>query len=145
MKTSTQYKETLRKKFKYSQKPWESSLGISYIGYNHQIKKKEEFTKALSRKDALVLFNKDIVSIEKVLNKSLGKNIEQKHFDIMVSLCYDVGTKAVRNSMFFNYYLSGDTYNCFNYYMNWSKYKGKYSQSLYNRRKEELKYITIQG
>lgn len=142
MKISIQYKEQLRKKFRFSKSIWVSSVGISYIGYNHTIKKSEEFTKSITKKEAIKLFEKDIATIEKDITKALGREIEQKHFDIIVSLCYDVGLKAVKNSMFFNYYLSGDTYNCFDYYMIWSKYKGKYSQSLYNRRKEELHYIS---
>ena len=88
-----------------------------------------------------MLFNKDILVIEKFLNRNLNKKIPQKHFDIMVSLCYDVGTKAVKNSLFFNYYLVGDEYSAFKNYRTWCRVNGELSQSLYKRRKEELNYL----
>lgn len=141
MKTSAQYKELLKKKFRFSKSPWQSSDGAFYIGYNHKVKDRESFEKNITRKEAVLIFNKDILVIEKFLNRNLGKEIQQSHFDIMVSLCYDVGTKAVKNSLFFNHYLTGDTYNAFKHYMTWCRINGELSQSLYKRRKEELEYI----
>lgn len=141
MKICTQYKETLKKKFRFAKAVWESSDGTLYIGYNHKVKTTEQFEKHITKKEATLLFNKDILVIEKFLNRNLNKKIPQKHFDIMVSLCYDVGTKAVKNSLFFNYYLVGDVYSAFKNYMTWCRVNGELSQSLYKRRKEELNYL----
>lgn len=141
MKTSAQYKDTLKKKFRFAKAPWMSSEGTLYIGYNHTIKPKEQFIQNITKKEATLLFNKDLLVIEKFLNRNLNRQIPQAHFDIIVSLCYDVGTKAVKNSLFFNLYLVGDLHSAFKNYMNWCKVKGELSQSLYKRRKEELKYL----
>lgn len=141
MRTSIQYKELLKKKFRFIKLPWESSDGSLYIGYNHKVKPNETFDKAITKKEATLIFNKDIVVIEKFLTRNLNKKIPQEHFDIMVSLCYDVGTKAVKNSLFFNYYLVGEIHTAFQHYLTWCRVKGELSQSLYKRRKEELKYL----
>jgi GH24 family phage-related lysozyme (muramidase) len=119
VKVSTQYKELLKRKFRFAKATWESSDGTLYIGYNHKVKPSDNFEKNITKKEATLLFNKDILVIEKFLNRNLNKKIPQKHFDIMVSLCYDVGTKAVKNSLFFNYYLVGDEYSAFKNYMTW--------------------------
>ena len=141
MKVRTQYKELLKKKFRFAKATWESSDGTLYIGYNHKVKLSDNFEKNITKKEATLLFNKDILVIEKFLNRNLNKKIPQKHFDIIVSLCYDVGTKAVKNSLFFNYYLVGDEYSAFKNYMTWCRVNGELSQSLYKRRKEELNYL----
>ena len=141
MKVSTQYKELLKRKFRFAKATWESSDGTLYIGYNHKVKPSDNFEKNITKKEATLLFNKDILVIEKFLNRNLNKKIPQKHFDIMVSLCYDVGTKAVKNSLFFNYYLVGDEDSAFKNYMTWCRVNGELSQSLYKRRKEELNYL----
>ena len=141
MKISAQYKELLKRKFRFAKATWESSDGTLYIGYNHKVKPSDNFEKSITKKEATLLFNKDILVIEKFLNRNLNKKIPQKHFDIMVSLCYDVGTKAVKNSLFFNYYLVGDEYSAFKNYMTWCRVNGELSQSLYKRRKEELNYL----
>lgn len=141
MKISTQYKDTLKKKYRFNKSPWVASDGTLYIGYNHRVKEKEVFDSVLTRKEATLIFNKDILVIEKFLTRNLNRKVPQAHFDIMVSLCYDVGTKAVKNSSFFNLYKGGDITGAFGTYMYWCKSKGEFSQSLYKRRKEELSYI----
>lgn len=141
MKVSQNYKEILRKRYRFSKTSWVSSDGNTYIGYNHTLKKGEVFLKNISKKEAKILFNRDIDTIERFLNRNLKRRIWQKHFDIMVSLCYDVGTKAVKNSLFFNYYICGNLEEAFSTYLNWAKVRGEFHTTLYNRRKEELTYV----
>lgn len=147
MKTSREYKDSLKRKFKFSKTIWTSSEGISYIGYNHTVKAQEEYLQPITKKEASLIFNRDILIIERFLNRNLTRTIPQRHFDIMVSLCYDIGSKALKNSNFFNLYLAGDIESSFKYFMIWSKRNGELVQSLYLRRKEELHYINynIQG
>lgn len=131
----------IKSRYKFNKTVWTSSLNIPYIGYNHVVKKTELFGQSITKKEAMILYNKDIKVIENFLNRNLGRNIPQRHFNIMVSLCYDIGTKALKNSSFFNLYILGELKEAFTYYLVWSKVKGEFSQSLHNRRKEELKYI----
>lgn len=140
MRTTEEYKEALRKKYKFSKTIKYSSFDIPYIGYNHVVKSRDAFD-TLTRKEALIVYNKDIKVIENFLNRNLKREIPQRHFDIMVSLCYDIGTKAFKNSLFFNLYLLGEIKEAFKHYLVWGKIKGEYSQSLTNRRKDELNYI----
>ena len=79
MKISTQYKELLKKKFRFAKATWESSDGTLYIGYNHKVKPSDNFEKNITKKEATLLFNKDILVIEKFLNRNLNKKIPQKH------------------------------------------------------------------
>ena len=140
MKTTEEYKASLKKKYKFSKEVKYSSFDIPYIGYNHVVKSREAFD-TITKKEANILFNKDIKVIEKFLNRNLNKEIPQRHFDIMVSLCYDIGTKAFKNSLFFNLYLLGNIQEAFKQYLTWGKVKGQFSQSHMNRRKDELVYI----
>ena len=140
MKTTKEYKEVLRKKYRFNKEVKYSNFDIPYIGYNHVVKSREAFD-TITRKEAIIIFNKDIKVIEKFLNRNLNREIPQRHFDIMVSLCYDIGTKAFKNSLFFNLYLLGEIKEAFKHYLVWGKSRGEYSQSLSNRRKDELTYI----
>lgn len=140
MKITKEYKEVLRKKYRFN-KSVKVLNDIPYIGYNHVVKAREGFDEGVTRREALIIFNKDVLVIEKFLNRNLNREIPQRHFDIMVSLCYDIGTKAFKNSLFFNLYLLGELKEAFKHYLVWGKSKGEPSQSLSNRRKDELKYI----
>ena len=71
MKVSTQYKELLKRKFRFAKATWESSDGTLYIGYNHKVKPSDNFEKNITKKEATLLFNKDILVIEKFLNRNL--------------------------------------------------------------------------
>lgn len=141
MKTTQEYKRLLKLKYRFNKEVWSSSVGIPFIGYNHIIKSNEYFDKTITKKEANLLYDKDIKCIERFLNRSLPNKIPQRHFDIMVSLCYDIGTKAFKNSSFFNFYILGEVNEAFTYFLVWGRVKGENSQSLLKRRKEELKYI----
>lgn len=141
MKTCNEYKEKLKKKFRFNKSIWTTSQGTPYIGYNHAVKPTETFPDRISKKEASLIFDTDIRTIEKFLTRNLGRSIPQRHFDIMVSLCYDIGSKALKNSLFFNLYVAGDIDSAFKHYMTWGKKNGELIQSWYNRRKEELDYI----
>lgn len=144
MKVDSSYKYKIKKQYKYSENMWESTSGLLYIGYNHTIRKQEISNYqdlALSRYKANKLFDKDIITIEKFLNRNLNSEVFQKEFNAMVSLCYDVGTKTVKNSLFFNYYLIGNKEKAYSYYLNFSKYCGTLNPQWKKRRIEELHYL----
>lgn len=141
MQVSRSYKETLKKKYTFNKDVKEYANGISYIGYGHKVKDRESFDKSITRVVATDIFNKDIKGIVNFLNKTLNREVPQHHFDILVSLCYDMGTKAVRNSMFYNLYKKNFFEEAFSEYMTFSRQNGSLNKNFYKRRKEELRHI----
>lgn len=149
MKVDSEYKYKLKKKYRFSCNMWESTSGCLYIGYNHKVTSKQEILKyrntTMSRHIANKIFERDIMTIEKFLKRNLNRHISQKDFDIMVSLCYDRGTRAIKNSLFFSYYLIGNTEEAFKHYMQLSKHCGEQQFNFKRRRLEELEYVGRRG
>lgn len=136
---SEEYKDKIKKKYKFSKTAWIDSSGLVFIGFNTRTDKDD--SRVLSRKTAEDLFKKDIKRIQTYLNRRLGKKIPENHYEILVALCYDVGTKALSNSLFFNLYLIGDISESFRHYLSLGRVNGQVSSSFLKRRKEELYHI----
>ncbi|TKB97080.1 lysozyme [Pedobacter cryophilus] len=68
------------------------------IGYGHQIRPNESHlkTSTITRAQADVLFEKDLIQYENAVNKA-SKPLSQNQFDALVSFAYNAGTGAVAN------------------------------------------------
>lgn len=72
-----------------------------YIGYSHLCLKGSYKEDNITKKEALVLLEKDLEKISKSLNKNLTIALNQNQFDSLVSLIYDIGIKRfITDEMF---------------------------------------------
>lgn len=71
--------------------------GKPTIGYGHVILKNERFD-IINEDEATILLRQDLLQFEKTLKQSITVDITQNQFDSMVSLCFNIGSGAFRNS-----------------------------------------------
>lgn len=137
----------IKKRYRYNKTIYRDMYGFYRYGYGHNfgpklsIKKLESLS--ITRKDALVKLEKDVLSIRKKIEASLShiKSLNEKHLDLMVLLFYDIGEKAFFNSRFFMFYSVGEQDLAFEYFNVWKNVLGERSKVAEYRRNQELKLI----
>jgi len=75
--------------------------GFPTIGYGTLINTKEEEylkTAVISRIEAEKLLKKDLLPIERAMNKLVRAPINQNQYDALASFCYNLGTGALKMS-----------------------------------------------
>lgn len=112
-----------------------------YIGYSHLVSIGDSLKdiSTISKKESLILLEKDLKKIEKQLNKHLKIELSQNQFDSLVSLIYDIGIKRfVSDEMFviINKQQLVEASLCFSKF---NKYMKKQIYRLIKTRKEEQK------
>lgn len=111
--------------------------GYYYIGYGRRVGKKLIDIK-VSRKESLIILEKDLKRISKNLSNKLSVVLTQNQFDACVSLIYDIGIKAFISSRILENLNSGDYSSIPSLFRKWNRYKKQQVYSLVKARKEEL-------
>lgn len=82
--------------------PYRDTKGVATIGYGntyYESGKRVSITDpSITKERALELFANIITSYEKAVYTSLRDDISQNQFDACVSLCYNIGANAFKNS-----------------------------------------------
>jgi len=78
--------------------PYRDIAGYWTVGYGHRIKAGEQFTNALTKQQAKELMLKDLQPVEDEIQKMVTVELNQNQYDAFCSLCYNVGTKAIKDS-----------------------------------------------
>jgi len=80
---------------------YRDAVGVWTIGYGHAVFSKAErqkYLNGLTESEALTLFRQDIKRFEDGVRESLKVPVNQAQFDALVSLAYNIGIYAFKNS-----------------------------------------------
>lgn len=83
------------------------------------------------------LLRTGIVSYDQAVNKMLKVKVTQNQYDALVSLAYNIGTRALSTSTLMKRVNNGDYGYAADEFLRWNKSGGKVMPGLTNRRKAE--------
>lgn len=97
MEPSQRLWEYLKSKERFRQYPERDEYGVLHIGFGHKIQPRETFER-LNTREAEMLMRRDVYPILNCINKNITAPLNQNQFDALVSLAYNIGITAFRNS-----------------------------------------------
>lgn len=116
------------------------SAGIATIGYGtikypdgSKVKKGDKITKDQAKQYKL----HDLKEFENTVNTSVTVPLTQNQYDALVSLAYNIGSSAFKNSTLLKKLNSGDYKGSTEQFLVWNKVNSKKVQGLVNRREAE--------
>lgn len=125
------------------------SAKLQTIGIGHLITSEEKNTgkiygipykNGINKDQAMYIKRQDLNKFEEYVNKYVNSNINltQNEFDALVSLCFNIGPNAFRNSTLLRRLNSNHSRNLVaNEFLKWNKAGGKVVNGLDIRRSEE--------
>ncbi len=116
---------------------YDDGAGYPTIGIGHLITDQDNFDKTITMEQAIELFKVDIQRYEQAVNDIIHVGTPQCEFDAMVSLCYNIGIRAFKNSSVCKAYQLGKTMTAANDFLLWNKAGGRVMKGLENRREAE--------
>lgn len=119
----------------FSPVPYRDAQGWS-IGYGHFIKPGENLT-AVSEAQARALLKQDAAMASAAVSNSVSVPLTQNQFDALVSLTYNIGITAFRNSTLLLKLNAGDYSNAAAQFSRWNKSQGEVIAALDRRRSNE--------
>ena len=118
------------------------SAGIATIGWGsikypngNKVKLGDKITKAQAKQYKL----HDLKEFESTVNTSVKVPLTQNQYDALVSLSYNIGSGAFKNSTLLKKLNSGDYKGAAEQFLVWNKVNSKRVQGLVNRREAERK------
>jgi lysozyme len=140
MSLSSQGLEFIKKYEKLRLTPYKDQAGYETIGYGHKVLPGEDFSKGITKDQALELLRNDVRSAVEAVNAGLKVSVKQNQFDALVSFAFNVGSLSVKASNQMMRAVNGGrvTEDNFTTYR-WVHVNGEpvVSQGLLRRRKEE--------
>lgn len=116
------------------------SAGIYTIGFGtikypdgSKVKKGDKITKAQAKQYKL----HDLKEFESTVNTSVKVHLTQNQYDALVSISYNIGSNAFKNSTLLKKLNSGDYKGAAEQFLVWNKVNSKRVQGLVNRREAE--------
>lgn len=111
------------------------TVGIGTIKYpdGKPVKKGDVITK----EQAISYMKHDLEKFEGVVNTSVLVKLNQQQFDALVSLTYNIGSSAFKNSTLLKMLNSGQYKVAADQFLRWNKVNGKEVKGLTNRRVQE--------
>ncbi len=79
-------------------KVYKDSAGHPTIGYGHKIKRGEDFSKGITKEQALKLLRRDVQIAVDTVNTSVKVPLSQAQFDALVSLAFNIGSPRFQKS-----------------------------------------------
>lgn len=112
------------------------------IGYGHLVKPGEDFSAGLTEQQAIALLRSDIAAAERTVQNNITANLTQNQYDALVSLAYNIGASAFKNSTVVKYINNPNFHssiypNLESAWKAWNRTQGKVSNGLINRRQNE--------
>jgi lysozyme len=127
--------DTIKRFEGFSAVPYKDAQGFS-IGYGHFIKPGENLT-AVSEAQARALLKSDAAIASAAVSNSVKVPLTQNQFDALVSLTYNIGITAFRNSTLLKKLNAGDYSGAASQFARWNKSQGEVIAALERRRANE--------
>lgn len=83
------------------------------------------------------LLRTGVVSFDRAVSKMLKVSVTQNQYDALVSLAYNIGTRALSTSTLMKKLNAGDVKGAADAFLSWNRSGGKVMAGLTNRRKAE--------
>lgn len=115
---------------------WDAIGGVYDIGYGHVLGPSDPRV-AITQDEADALFELDCHVRAEELATFLPE-LPQQIFDSLLSLGYNIGMDALRNSTIVAYVVAGQLEAACIAFLDWNKAQGKFVQGLLNRRALEM-------
>jgi len=74
---------------------YKDQAGYETIGYGHKVLPGEDFSKGVTKDQALTLLKQDVQTAVGQVNSALKVSVKQNQFDALVSLAFNAGGKSV--------------------------------------------------
>ncbi|MDV4308884.1 glycoside hydrolase family protein [Acinetobacter baumannii] len=119
---------------------YDDGVGVWTIGtgttvYPNGVKVKQGDT--CTPEQAKAYFKHDLAKFEKTVNESVTVPLNQNQFDALVSLTYNIGSGAFKNSTLLKKLNKGDYKGAADQFLVWNKAGGKVMKGLVRRREAE--------
>jgi len=115
---------------------WTVGIGTTRYPFGEQVKEGDTLE---SRQQAVALMQGDLKRFELAVAKLVDVPLDQHEFDALVSLVYNIGVGAYKDSTLLKKINAGAGVDeIVLEWMRWNKAGGKVSQGLINRRKSEV-------
>jgi RHS repeat-associated protein len=98
MSLSSKGLDFIKKYEKLSLTPYKDQAGYETIGYGHKILPGEDFSKGITKAQALDLLSHDAQGAVNAVNSALKVSVKQNQFDALVSLAFNAGPVSVKSS-----------------------------------------------
>lgn len=112
---------------------WTIGFGTTIYPNGIKVKKGDVCTEA----QAKAYMTQDLKKFELAVNNAVNVSLNQNQFDALVSLAYNIGTNAFKNSTLVKKLNAGDIRGSANQFDVWVNAGGKRMQGLVNRRAKE--------
>lgn len=113
------------------------------IGYGHTHTTKQGMKITAGQAESLL--RKDILWVEKAVNKLVVVPLTQNQFDALSSIVFNIGEGAFSTSTLLRLLNSGDYEGAANQFPRWNKQKGRVLNGLTKRRQEERQLFLKKG
>ena len=114
-------------------KVWTIGIGTTVYPNGLKVKKGDKCT----QEQALEYLQHDLKSFEKTVNDSVKVDLTQNQFDALVSLTYNIGSTAFKNSTLLKKLNAKDYAGAADQFLVWNKGGGKVLKGLVRRRDAE--------
>jgi lysozyme len=118
-------------------KVYHCTAGKATIGYGHLCKEDQA---PITQAEAEMLLDEDIKIRAKDLSKmlkSVSLLVTNNEFSAMLSLMFNIGTEAFKNSTLLRLFLAGEIDGAADEFLKWKFVQGKEEKGLLRRRKKE--------
>ncbi|UYL86103.1 lysozyme [Acinetobacter phage vB_AbaM_BP10] len=112
---------------------WTIGIGTTIYPNGTKVKKGDTCTS----EQAKTYFKHDLVKFENVVNESVKVPLSQNQFDALVSLTYNIGSGAFKNSTLLKLLNNGDYQGAADQFPAWKKAGGRVLEGLVKRRAAE--------
>ena len=117
---------------------YKDAAGLPTIGVGHLVQKNEDYTKGITKEQALELLRSDLIRFEHEVNDTVTVPLDQNQYDALVSFAFNVGCKAFRDSTLVKKLNAGDYDAVPDELMKWTRAGGKRCDGLVSRRRNEV-------
>ena len=123
----------------FSSLPYLCAAGKETIGYGHVIKQGEQFPRGLTEKQAEDILYDDLAEAEQCIFDNVIVDLLPNQFDALVSLIFNIGTKAFEKSTLLRMLNSEQFEEAGKQFLRWIYANGKVVYGLQKRRENEYK------
>lgn len=120
----------------YREREYLDSAGKRTIGYGHLIRKSERFEK-LTKEEAEKILLRDLEIAEKAIKENVKVELNQRQYDALISLVYNIGVNNFLKSTLLKKLNSGDYNGAGMEFKKWVYAGGKKIRGLEKRREKE--------
>lgn len=117
--------------------------GVKTIGYGHTGSGASK--SKITEQEAEQLLVQDVQDAEQTVADLVNVPLEQNQFDALVSLVFNIGAGAFKNSTLLKKLNAGDVDGATKEFLRWNKVKGKVVSGLTNRRRQEAQLFSSGG